>query len=265
MAVRSSRISTARYRCRRCGAFSRCRSATTARTLPGGDRVSWSTAPRPCCALLDPERAHQLWRCGRRRAALIRAPPMRRAAAYGERARPFVSHADRPCRRVRQERRGARRDARHGLRLRRGRHGHAAAAGGQSASAPVPPLRRPRHHQPAGLQQRGARSASRAPRSASGAPTASSASTSAPTATARTAPTITSRACGSSRRSPPISRSTSPRRTRRACASCRNRSHLVELLVRAGEARAQAAKESGRRTPLFVKVAPDLSEASSTI
>ena len=39
-----------------------------------------------------------------------------------------------------------------------------------------------------------------------------------------------------------------------------SRSHLVELLVRAGEARAQAAKESGRRTPLLVKVAPDLSE-----
>jgi len=35
--------------------------------------------------------------------------------------------------------------------------------------------------------------------------------------------------------------------------------HLVELLVRAAEARAAAAKETGRRTPLLIKIAPDLS------
>lgn len=38
------------------------------------------------------------------------------------------------------------------------------------------------------------------------------------------------------------------------------RHHLVELLVRAGEARTAAAKESGRRVPLLIKVAPDLTE-----
>jgi len=38
------------------------------------------------------------------------------------------------------------------------------------------------------------------------------------------------------------------------------RHYLVELLVRTSEARTAAAKESGRRTPLLVKVAPDLSE-----
>jgi dihydroorotate dehydrogenase len=39
------------------------------------------------------------------------------------------------------------------------------------------------------------------------------------------------------------------------------RHQLVELLVRASEARTAAAKESGRRTPMLLKIAPDLSDA----
>ena len=73
------------------------------------------------------------------------------AADDGRRARLPV--AGRPRRRVRQGCRGARADARPRLRLRRGRDGHAAAAGGQSEAAAVPAGRGPGGDQPHGLQQ----------------------------------------------------------------------------------------------------------------
>jgi dihydroorotate dehydrogenase len=40
------------------------------------------------------------------------------------------------------------------------------------------------------------------------------------------------------------------------------RDRLVEVLVRTSEARTEAAKESGKRTPLLLKIAPDLADQS---
>ena len=76
-----------------------------------------------------------------------------RSAPGCARAGARLSEPGRPCRRLRQERRGDRRDACRRLRLHRGRHADAAAAGRQSAPACLPPAGGLRGHQPHGLQQ----------------------------------------------------------------------------------------------------------------
>ena len=101
---------------------------------------------RPFLFGLDPEHAHDLTLGGagarsstRRWSALIAAARVDDPVTL---AGPALSEPHRPGRRARQERPLHRRLRRDGLRLRRGRHGHAAGAAGQPEAAHVPPARR---------------------------------------------------------------------------------------------------------------------------
>ena len=70
---------------------------------------------------------------------------------------------------------------------------------------------------------------------------------------------------GSSRRSPPISPSTSPRLTRQACVNCRTGEALAELCGGSKKRGRRPKTECGRRTPLLLKVAPDLDDRALAI
>ena len=108
---------------------------------------------RPFLHALDPESgASRDDPCAARRAAAAGAPG--RSAPWRRGVRPALSEPRRHRRRVRQECRGRRSAVRAGIRLRRDRHGHAAPAARQSASAPVPPAGGEGRHQPLRLQQR---------------------------------------------------------------------------------------------------------------
>ena len=128
----------------RCSAMAEsCREVCTAmpESAPVMPLIPFPLA-RPFLFGLDPEHAHELTLAAL--AAIQRTPlvALDRAAARarpGDDRRPRLSEPHRPGRRARQERPLHRRLRRDGLRLRRGRHGDAAGAAGQSEAAPVPP------------------------------------------------------------------------------------------------------------------------------
>ena len=204
---------------------------------------------------LPPERAHDLAVKSLELGLYPRADRARRQAPRPASVRARLSQSGRHGGGFRQGCARAARAARHGLRLRRGRHADAARAKRQSAARAC-----------------SARSADRAVinrlgfnnegQEAALAPVArrrrqaSSASISARDATAKTASAITCRASRAWRRWRAISPSISPRPTRRACAISRRRRRSMRCSRRVQEARAATR----RKPPLLVKLAPDLAD-----
>ena len=86
----------------------------------------------------------------------IRGPGRLTTGAWRRTVRSGFSQSDRHGGGLRQECARAGRAARHGLRLRRGGHADAARAKRQRSARAFSAPRRPRHHQSARLQQRGA-------------------------------------------------------------------------------------------------------------
>ena len=114
---------------------------------------------------LDAEDAHRLTIASAAAFAEARARAGR-SPSRDEGFRARFSQSGRSRRRLRQERRGVRRDAGLGLWLCRGRDAHSASPAGQRAPARLSPPRGSRRHQPLWLQQRRPRAGVEAPRGA---------------------------------------------------------------------------------------------------
>ena len=231
-------------------------------TRRGGAMVLMAAMPdlyplfRPLLRRLPAEAAHELTLCGLA-CGLGRTGAPARARPAGSGATPVgprFSQSGRPRRRFRQGRASARRAAAPRLRLRRDRHGDAAAAARQSEAAPLPSGRGR-----AVINRMGFNSDGLDVAAGRLAPTrrdaASSASISARTATASTPPPITRRRPPRWRRSSITSSSTSRRRTRRACAICSGAPNWLRC-----SSGCSSARRDGSTTPLLVKIAPDLTQ-----
>ena len=155
-ATTCSRIFMGRCRLTLCGGRCRCPWAPTATTYSRSLRRDRPVRPLgPAAAGPHRCRERPPARHPGTEGAAARTGAGGRQAAVGAGVRPQFSQSGRHGGRLRQAWRGAGRAVAARLRLCRGRHRDAAAAGRQSAAAAVPAAGRRRRHQPARLQQRG--------------------------------------------------------------------------------------------------------------